>query len=351
MSLPNLGRSLEAIAEGGAEAFYKGDIARRIAEFVQAEGGWLTEADLAAHHSDWDDPIRTDYRGTTVWECPPNGQGIAALIAMNIAEGFDVAAMGAQTVDRYHFLIEAMRRGYADALRHVADPRKVDVPIEALLSKDYAASRRGAIRADRADPGVSYGNPLPANADTVYVTAADGDGNACSFINSLFANFGCGLVVPGTGIALQNRGSLFSMDPEHPNFLRGGQRPFQTIIPAMATRGDDLWLSFGVMGGFQQPQGHLQVLSNMVDFGMDAQAALDALRFRIDVLREGQVLVEEDLPADVVQGLRDRGHTVEIVSGYERAGMGGGQVIARNPETGVLTAGSEPRKDGAAVGW
>jgi gamma-glutamyltranspeptidase/glutathione hydrolase len=348
--LPELGRTLQTIAEGGHDAFYRGDLARRIAAFVQAEGGWLTADDLAAHHSDWDEPIHTDYRGVTVWECPPNGQGIAALMALNIAEGFDLPSLGRQSADVYHYLIESMRLAFADALRYVADPRAVDVPIDALLSKDYAARRRAAICPDAALRDVSYGEPSD-HADTVYVTAADREGNACSLINSVFHAFGSGLVVPGTGIALQNRGALFSLDASHPNVLRGGQRPYQTIIPGLATRGGELWLSFGVMGGFQQPQGHLQVISNMVDFGLDPQAALDALRFHVDVEGGGGVKLETGVGRKTIAELRRRGHRIETVDGYARTLFGGGQVIARDPDTGVLVAGSEPRKDGAAVGW
>jgi gamma-glutamyltranspeptidase/glutathione hydrolase len=348
--LPELGRSLQAISEGGKDAFYKGEIARKIADFIQGLGGWLTEQDLAEHHSDWDEAISVDYRGVQVWECPPNGQGIAALIALNIAEGFDIAAMGPQSPDRYHYLIESMRRGYADALQYVADPRAVEVPIGPLLSKDYANRRRAAISGDRADPDVSYGDPM-GGADTVYMTAVDGEGNACSLINSLFNGFGTGLVAPDTGIALQNRGSLFSFDPDHPNYLQPKKRPYHTIVPAMATRDGEMWLSFGVMGGFQQPQGHLQVISNMVDHGMDSQKALDALRFKVDVEGENDIMVEDDLPQDVIDELARRGHRVVVQSGYDRVGFGGGQVISRDPDTGVLVAGSEPRKDGAALGW
>jgi gamma-glutamyltranspeptidase/glutathione hydrolase len=348
--LPNLGRSLEAISEGGKEAFYKGEIAKKIADYIQGLGGWLTEQDLADHHSDWDEAISVDYRGVKVWECPPNGQGIAALIALNLAKGFDVSGMGAQSPDRYHYLIESMRRGYADALQYVADPRMVEVPIGPLLSDEYADRRRAGISGDHADPNISYGNPI-GGADTVYVTAVDSDGNACSLINSLFAGFGTGLVAPTTGIALQNRGSLFSFDPNHLNYLQGKKRPFQTIIPAMATKDDEMYLSFGVMGGFVQPQGHLQVVSNMVDFGMDSQAALDALRFKVMVEGDNSVIVEEDADPAVVENLRKRGHTVHVKRGYERIEFGGGQVISRDPETGILTAGSEPRKDGSAVGW
>jgi gamma-glutamyltranspeptidase/glutathione hydrolase len=350
MRLPTLAKTMQLIAEGGRDAFYKGKVAEAIATFVQQEGGWISTQDLAEHHSDWDQAISTTYRGVTVWECPPNGQGIAALIALNIAEGFDIAGMGFQSADTYHHLIESMRLGFADALQYVADPRVVEVPIGPLLSKRYAARRRGLIRRSAAVPEVSYGDPM-GGADTVYVTAVDGEGNACSLINSLYEGFGSGLVVPGYGIALQNRGALFSLDPEHPNCLQGRKRPYHTIIPAMATRDNEMWLSFGVMGGFQQPQGHMQVVVNMVDFKLDPQKALDALRFRVDVQGSGVVMLEEDVPDEVVKELKRRGHKVQLVAGYERSGMGGGQVIARDPETGVLTAGSEPRKDGAAVGW
>ncbi len=350
MKLPTLGKTLNMIAEGGRDAFYKGKVGTAIAKFVQEEGGWLTKQDLADHHSDWDQPISTTYRGVTVYECPPNGQGIAALIALNIAEGFDISNMGYQSADTYHHLIESMRLGYADALQYVADPRAVEVPIGPLLDKKYATRRRGLIRRNQAIPEVSYGDPM-GNSSTVYVTAADSDGNGCSLINSLFNGFGTGLVVPGYGIALQNRGSLFAMDPKHPNFLKGKQRPYQTIIPAMAARDGEMWLSFGVMGGYQQPQGHMQVIANMVDFGLDSQAALDSLRFRVEVEGTGVVKLEEDISDDVVKELRRRGHKVQLVAGYDRSEMGGGQVISRDAETGVLTAGSEPRKDGAAVGW
>ena len=350
VALPELGGSLQIIAEGGSEAYYKGDIGKKIAAYVQQEGGWLTEDDIASHHSDWDEAIHVNYRGVEVWECPPNGQGIAALIALNIAEGFDIVDMGSQSPDAYHHLIESMRLGYADALQYVADPRVAEVPIGPLLSNEYGDRRRSSIDPMRAHANVSYGDPM-GGGDTIYCTAVDGDGNACSLINSLFAGFGSGLVVPGTGIALQNRGSLFSFDPDHPNYLAGRKRPYQTIIPAMATRDDEMWLSFGVMGGFQQPQGHLQVVSNMVDFGMDSQKALDALRFSIDVQGDRSVRVEEDLNETVVSKLRGRGHNVVVQQGYERTGFGGGQVVSRDAETGVLCAGTEPRKDGSALGW
>ena len=225
---------------------------------------------------------------------------------MNIAEGFDLAAMGPQSADRYHCLIESMRLSFADALRYVADPAQVNVPVRALLSKTYARQRRASIEPGRAMAGVDFGDPGGAS-DTVYLTVVDGAGNACSLINSLYADFGSGLVVPGTGMVLQNRGANFSLDPGHPNALAGGKRPYHTIIPALATRGGELWLSFGVMGGFQQPQGHLQVISNLVDFGMDPQRALDALRFRIDITGSGEVGLEAGISPRCGAGARGPG--------------------------------------------
>ena len=348
VKLPELATTLRTIAEGGAEAFYKGDLARRMADFVQEQGGWLAAEDIGCHTSDWDEPISTDYRGYTCWECPPNDQGLAALMALNVAEGFDIPGMGPQTPDTYHHLIEAMRLAFADALRYIADPRKVDVPTRRLLSREYATERRGLVRPDRAMVEVSPG-VVKTSGDTVYVSCMDGQGNGCSLINSLFEIFGTGLVVPGTGIALHNRGSLFSLEAGHPNELAPGKRPYHTIIPAMATRDGELVLSFGVMGAFQQPQGHLQVLVNMIDFGMDPQEALNALRFSIQLGRG--VALEEGLPQSTFEALRARGHNAFLVQGYNRYLFGGGQVVQRDPDTGVLKGGSEPRKDGAAVGW
>ncbi len=351
MRLPTLAKTLRAVAEGGSPAFYTGKVAEKMASFVQEHGGWLSVQDLADHTSDWDEAIRTDYRGITCWECPPNGQGIAALEALNIAEGFDIAGMGCQTAETYHHLIEAMRLAFADAYRYVADPRKAQVPIDELTSKAYADQRRQLIDSSRAMDTVPYGQPY-GGSDTVYISCVDGQGNACSFINSVFSNFGSGLVVPDTGIVLQNRASLFSLDPDHPNALEPGKRPFHTIIPAMATTNgggdDELYLCYGVMGGFMQPQGHLQVISNMVDFGMDPQPALNALRFMV---MGDSVALEEGLNPGVMADLQNRGHRIRLAQGYSRVGMGGGQVIRRDPETGALSGGSEPRKDGCAVGW
>lgn len=346
--LPNLGRTLRDIAEGGPDAFYRGPIARKIADYVQLRGGWMTPEDLADDYPTWDEPISTDYHGVTCWECPPNGQGLIALMAMNIVEGIPIHDMGFQSLDTYHHMIEATRLAFADGFEYIADPRASLVPTQQLLSKDYAAERRKLIGAEHAMEGVSFGK-VPAVHDTVYLSVVDSEGNGCSFINSLFAGFGSGLVVPGTGIALQNRAALFSLDPGHANALAPGKRPFHTIIPALATRDDELWLTYGVMGGFQQAQGHLQVIANMVDFGLGPQAALDALRYSVRL--DGMVELEEGIATEVAEGLQKRGHPVDIVSGPRRVIMGGGQVIERNPESGLLSGASEPRKSGAAVGW
>ena len=235
MRFPTLAATLRAIAEGGCEAFYHGPIAEKMAFFVQEQGGWLTVEDLAAHTTEWDEPITTDYRGVTCWECPPNGQGIAALEALNIVEGFDIAAMGPQSPDAYHHLIEAMRLAFADAYRYVADPRVVDVPTEQLVSKSYAAQRRELMDPRKAMITTPYGQPIPGG-NTVYVSAVDGQGNACSLINSIFSDFGSGMVAPGTGIVLHNRAGLFSLDHAHPNALAPRKRPYHTIIPGLATK-------------------------------------------------------------------------------------------------------------------
>jgi len=350
MRIPTLANTLRIVAEGGAEAFYKGKIGEQTAAFVQEHGGWLSTGDMASFTSDWDEPIYTDYRGVRCWETPPNGQGIVALEAMNIAEGFDIQGMGAQSAEAYHHLIEAIRISFADAFEYVADPRKASVPTAELMSKAFADQRRGLINPIQAMKTVPYGQITPGS-DTVYISCVDGEGNACSFINSIFSNFGSGLVVPGTGMVLHNRASLFSLDSQHRNALEGGKRPFHTIIPAMATKNDELYLCYGVMGAFMQPQGHLQVISNMVDFGMDPQEALNALRFLVS---GDSVTLEEGISPDVVAGLQSRGHDVGLMYGYQRGsggGMGGAQTIQRDLETGVLRGATEPRKDGCAIGW
>ena len=343
MRFPELAEVLKSIARRGPKAFYKGKLAEKIANYVQKMGGWLEKEDLERHQSTWDEPISSDYRGVRVWECPPNGHGLAALMAMNIAEGFDIRGMGFQSADTYHHLIESMRLAYADALRYIGDPAKVDVPLKVLLDKGYAAERRGQIACDGVIQHPRPGN-VYATANTAYLTVVDGDGNACSFINSLYESFGTGLVVPGTGIALHNRGALFSLDPEHPNALAPDKRPYHTIIPGMATRGDQMWLSFGVMGGFQQPQGQLQVMANMVDFDLEPQEALDALRFSA-LIGDG-VAVEEEVNGGTREELIRRGHHIVTYGDENRSLFGGGQIIERDAETGCAEGWV-----GASEGW
>jgi gamma-glutamyltranspeptidase/glutathione hydrolase len=274
------------------------------------------------------------------------------LIALNIAEGFDLAGQEPLGVDRLHVLVESMRLAFADTAWYVADPEFGQQPVEALLSKDYAGERRALINRRRATVDPARGAPL-GGSETAYLTVVDGAGNACSFINSLYVGFGTGIVPEGTGISLQNRGHLFSLDPQHPNSLAPHKRPYHTIIPALATTNDGaLYASFGVMGGYMQPQGHLQVVVAMVDDGADPQAALDRPRFCLTTPQAGSKLeLEDGIPAEVGEGLRGMGHDVATVSGWARSTFGRGQIICRNPETEALIGGSDARADGAAVGW
>jgi gamma-glutamyltranspeptidase/glutathione hydrolase len=347
MHLPELARTLHTIAEGGSEAFYAGQPARSITDFVQRLGGWLSMDDMANHSATWVEPISTEYRGVRCWECPPNSQGVNVLLALNLAEGFDIEAMGLQSAAAYHHLIECMRLSLADGLSHITDPRRMRVPVDELVSKTYANGRRRLILQDRAMASAPAG-PTLSHADTVYISCVDGHGNACSFINSVYTGFGTGLVAPGTGIALQNRGTSFSLDPGHPNALEPNKRPYHTLIPGMATRDGRLWLCYGVMGGAQQAQGHFQVLANMIDFGLGPQAALDAPRFSVRV-GEGVAIESAASPA-IPRDLAAMGHDIMVLRPHG-VFFGGGQIIERNAETGVLKAGSEPRLDGCAVGW
>jgi gamma-glutamyltranspeptidase/glutathione hydrolase len=354
---PGLARTLRVVAEGGKAAYYQGDIAQAIAQTVQAAGGVMTVEDLAAHVSTWDEPISTTYRGLRVWECPPNGQGLAALLTLNVLEGFDLASMEPFSVDRWHLMIEAMRLGFADARAYIADPRVTPVPIAGLLAKPYADERRKLVDRGRATLDVRQGAPLMSSG-TVYFCVVDGEGNACSFINSNYMGVGTGLVPHDAGGAwgftLQNRGHNFSLAAGHPNALAPNKRPYHTIIPGLLTREADgsLFGPFGVMGGFMQPQGHLQVVVAQADDGLDPQAALDRPRFSIDSgTAGGRVSLEAGLPAALVDGLAGRGHALNPgVDGYARAGFGRGQIIRREPD-GVLWGGSDPRADGCAMGW
>lgn len=351
---PGLAHAFDQIASGGKRAFYEGPIAESISAVVQEAGGCLMQTDLAAHTSTWVEPIHAAYRGLHVWECPPNGQGLVALQALNLLEGFDLAALPALSPERLHLEVEALRLAFADAFYYVADPAFHPAPLEELLSPAYAAQRRSQIDPRRANRQMAHGAPL-ASSDTVYFSVVDGEGNACSFINSNYIGFGTGIVPRGWGFSLQNRGHNFSLRPGHPNALEPGKRPYHTIIPAMVTRAADesLYASFGVMGGFMQPQGHVQVLTGLVDDGLDPQAALDRPRFCVEADTAGPgsapLALEEGIPLRSMAALAEMGHTVRPVSGMARALFGRGQVIYRDADTGVLWAGSDPRADGCAM--
>ncbi len=359
---PGLARTFKTIAHGGASAFYQGAIAESIISVINETGGCMSLDDLASHVSTWEEPISVDYRSYRVYECPPNGQGIAALIALNVLEGLDLASLKSLSVEKLHLQIEAMRLAFADARWYVADPAFSNIPVNELLSKAYANERRKLIDAQHAILDLKHGAPV-SSSDTVYLSVVDKFGNACSFINSNYMGFGTGIVPKGWGFTLQNRGHNFVLDPNHPNCLAPRKRPYHTIIPAMVTRlpspagrgmsegqGEVLYASYGVMGGFMQPQGHVQVLSALVDDGLDPQAALDLPRFCIDVEESGgEVAIEEGMPQETFSGLEKMGHPLHWVSGYERALFGRGQVILRDSETGVLCAGSDPRADGCAM--
>ena len=349
---PGLARTLRRIVEGGKAAFYQGEIAEAIARVVQQAGGCLTVDDLAAHTSTWDQPISTTYRGLRVWECPPNGQGLAALLALNLLEGFDIASLPPLSTQRLHLMIEAMRLAFADTRWYVADPAFNPAPLEWLLSKEYAAERRKLIHLDHATVDQQHGTPT-SSSDTVYLSVVDAEGNACSFINSNYMGFGTGIVPSGWGFTLQNRGLGFSLDPSHPNALAPGKRPYHTIIPGMLTVDsagtsnipNTLYASFGVMGGFMQPQGHMQVVLGLVDDGLDPQATLDQPRFCIDDgTAGGQVALEEGISSEVLAELGKMGHRLYSVSGYARALFGRGQIIRRDASTGVLCGGSRPAR-------
>jgi len=348
---PGLARTFEIIARGGPSAFYQGEVAEAIVSVIKEAGGVMSADDLASHGSTWEEPISVTYRGLRVFECPPNGQGITALIVLNILEGFDLASLESLSVESLHIMIEAMRLAFADSRWYVADPAFSNIPMRELLSKAYADERRKLIDLKRATIDQHHGTPTNSS-NTVYLSVVDKFGNACSFINSNYWGFGTGIVPKGFGFTLQNRGYNFSLDPNHPNALAPGKRPYHTIIPAMVTResDDSLYASYGVMGGFMQPQGHVQVLSALVDKELDPQAALDLPRFCIDVDEAGgDVAIEDGIPNETMAQLEKMGHPVYRVTGYERALFGRGQVILRDAETGALQAGSDPRADGCAM--
>jgi len=353
---PALASSLEQIARGGRDAFYRGPIGKAIADDIQKRGGFITAQDLAANHPDWVEPLSTTYRGYQVLELPPNTQGVAALEALNILEGYDLKALGHNTAAYLHLLVEAKRIAFADREAWLGDPAATpQAAIARMLSKDYAAQRRREISTDRAAreyKPLSLDNrstpaaedPPVGKGDTVYLTAADSQGNVISLIQSIFEIFGSGIVAGNTGIVLQNRGSLFSLTPGHPNLLAPGKRPFHTLIPAMVLKDGQPWFSFGVMGGDMQAQGHVQVLANLIDFGMNVQEAGEAPRFRHT---PDGVALESAISPEARFGLSTRGHRlIESIGQF-----GGFQGILIDPVTHVMKAGSDPRKDGMAAGW
>lgn len=337
---PDHARTLQQIAETNAAAFYRGELAERIDAFSQQYGGYLRKDDLEAYRPEWVEPISVNYRGYDVWEIPPNGHGLVALMALNILRGFDFSER--DTADTYHKQIEAIKLAYADGRRYIAEARSMSVRVADLLSDAYAAERRRLIGevALQPEPG------QPGRGGTVYLCTADGEGNMVSYIQSNYMGFGSGLVVPGTGIALHNRGHNFTLDPDHDNRLEPGKRPYHTIIPGFLTRGGEPVGPFGVMGGFMQPQGHLQVVMNSVDFHLNPQSALDALRWQW--LEGKAVEIEAGTPEHIVDALARRGHNVRWAVGS--GGFGRGEIIWRL-DTGALVGATEPRTDGQVAAW
>lgn len=332
--------TLQSIAESNAESFYRGPLAERIVACVRSAGGCLGAEDLADYKVDWCDPISVNYRGYDVWEIPPNGHGLVALMALNILKAYDFDAR--DSVFTYHRQIEAIKIAFADGLAHIAEPAHMRVSVADLLSQAYADERRSLI-------GTHANSPLPgepARGGTVYLSTADGDGNMVSLIQSNYMGFGSGIVVPGTGIALHNRGNNFSLQAGHPNCLAPGKRPYHTIIPSFLTKDGKAVGPFGVMGGFMQPQGHVQMAMNTIDFGLNPQAALDAPRWEWE--RAKRVSIERSNAEHLYRGLAALGH--DVTWSDNRLAFGRGQIIWRNAE-GVLCGGTEPRADGLIAAW
>lgn len=353
---PSIASSYRLLAREGASAFYRGEIARKLDAFSRDKGGLLRLADLEGDKPTWVDTVSATYRGVELHELPPNGQGLAALQILNMLEPFEIRKMGFASPEYWHLFIEAKKLAFADRSRHYADMEFSRVPLVALASKEYARSRSALIRPDRVLGDVPPGDPKLGRSDTTYLCVVDKDRNCVSLIQSNYNGFGSGLVHPELGFGMQNRGTLFSLDENHPNRLEPGKRPFHTIIPALAMRQGKPWLVFGVMGGDMQPQGHAQVLVNLLDFGMDLQEAGEAPRVEHTgsatptgkpAKGAGTVLVEEGMPSSVIDGLRKNGHSVQMV----RVNGGGYQAILIDPETSVLHGASEHRKDGMAAGY
>jgi len=354
--LPTLATSYRKIAQGGAAAFYKGDIAAEIVAFSEANGGYFTSRDFAEHTAEWVEPVATSYRGFQVWELPPNGQGIAALQMLNVLEQFDLTALGPGHPEYLHLFVEAKKLAFADRAKFYADPAFGRLPISELISKEYGQRQAKRIERDRAATDVAAGDPKLIGGDTVYLTVVDENRNCCSFIQSNYFGFGSQVVPGKVGFVLQNRGALFALDENHLNRFEPHKRPFHTIIPAMVTQDGKPHFCFGVMGGDMQPQGHVQVLVNMIDFAMNVQAAGDSARVRhvgsatptgIPADGSGTVMAESGISAEAIAALRNKGHEV-IQSG---GSFGGYQGILIDWKNGVLQGGTEARKDGVAVGY
>jgi gamma-glutamyltranspeptidase / glutathione hydrolase len=344
---PDLARSLELVAAGGSDAFYKGDLATRIVATSTKLGGTMSSEDLASYSSEWVEPISTTYRDWTVYEIPPNGQGIAALEMLNIMETFPVRQFQ-NPADITHMMIEAKKLAYADMYRYVADQKFSRVPVAGMLSKDYAARRAKLIDMAKANCDVRPGDPeFSAKGDTMYLSVVDRDGNMVSLIQSNYSLFGSGVVAEGTGFVLQNRGGLFSLDPKSPNVLAAHKRPLHTIIPGFMSRGPER-IAFGIMGGFNQAQAHAQFVSNVADHEMNIQAAMEAPRFTKYTFTGCDVMTEDRFPADVRATLSQRGHQIELLGNFAQE-VGGGQAVRRDFTTGVNYGASDPRKDGSAI--
>src|SRR5579862_165711 len=343
---PGMARAFRLIAEQGPDAFYKGEIAASILKTSEHLGGTMTAQDLASYSSEWVEPLSIDYRGWKIYELPPNGQGMAALEMLNIMETSPASPLGAFGAPEMHKRIEAMKLAYSDVHANVTDPRVHDVPVAQLLSKEYARKRAAQIDTNRANCEVKAGEPVGSN--TTYLTVVDKDGNIASWIQSLYSAFGSRVTVEGMGFALQNRGASFNLDPKHPNVLAGGKRPFHTIIPAFMERGDD-HIGFGIMGGANQPLAHAQFVSNVVDYGMNLQAAMETARFtvRSNFNIGCNILIEDRVPADVREKLTSMGHQLDVRGDYPMY-MGRGQAIDHNTKSGLNFDASDARSDGSA---
>jgi gamma-glutamyltranspeptidase/glutathione hydrolase len=339
-SSPAQAKTLQEIAESKASSFYQGELAEKIEAFARQYNGYLSKEDLESYRPEWVTPIKINYRGYDVWEIPPNGHGLVALLTLNILKGFDFPAK--DSLDTYHKQIEALKLAFADGLHYIAEPAAMQADVKDLLADGYAEERRRLIKdqALRPLPGT------PPKGGTVYLATADREGNMVSMIQSNYTGFGSGLVVPDTGISLHNRGNNFSLDPAHPNFLTPGQRPYHTIIPGFLTKDNRAVGPFGVMGAFMQPQGHVQVIMNTIDFGLNPQAALDAPRWMW--VKDKSIKVEQNFPSHLAQGLAAKGHEIEV--SLDTALFGRGQIIWRSPN-GILIGGTEPRADGTVAAW